>query len=60
MAARVRKEFLDGLLTATVAVAEITGKLPLDEMPDQTWKLICSINKRLLELSLIEANGHGG
>lgn len=47
---------LDGLLDALVAVGEITGPMPMDEVTDPMWELICQISARLAELAIIEAN----
>lgn len=46
---------LNGLLAALVAVAEITGPMPMDGMTNQTWQMICKISARLAELAAIEA-----
>jgi hypothetical protein len=52
---RTNRQYLQGILAATVAVSEVTGKLPLNGMGDDTWKVICSINERLLALAAAEA-----
>jgi hypothetical protein len=41
------KQHLDGLLSAMVQVASVTGKQPLEGMSDREWKLICEINEKL-------------
>lgn len=46
---------LDGLLSAAVAVAEITGPIPLDGMSEREFTLIGKINARLIDLCREEA-----
>ena len=47
--------YLNGLFAATIAVAEIIRQVPLEGMSDETWKLIGSIERRLLELVSAES-----
>ena len=49
------RRYLDGLLAASVAVAEIIGPMKLGEMTDQTWEVINKIQGRLLFLAAAEA-----
>lgn len=44
------RQYLDGIMEATIAVAEITGKQTMDGMSDREWELIGRINLRLIEL----------
>lgn len=47
--------YLQGLLAATVAVAEVTGRIKIADMTDQTWTLVNEIHKALMALSAAEA-----
>jgi hypothetical protein len=49
------REFLQGLLTASAAVAEVTSDILMKDMQEQTWQIINKINLRLLELATTEA-----
>jgi tellurite resistance protein len=49
------RQFLDGLIAASVAVAEETQDMKLADMQQQTWETICKIQARLLRLAAAEA-----
>lgn len=51
-----KRDYLQGLLAGTVAVAEVTGKIKIADMTDQTWKVVNEINERLLALASAEAD----
>lgn len=54
MAKRTRG-YLDGVMAACVAVAEITGKQPMDGMSNREWELISKINAKLIEMAKVAA-----
>jgi uncharacterized protein YaaR (DUF327 family) len=51
-----KRDYLQGILVATVAVAEVTGKIKIGDMTDQTWRVINEINEKLLSLAASEAD----
>jgi tellurite resistance protein len=53
------RQFLQGLIAAKVALAEVHGELEVKEMSDQTWILTCKLNKRLNELIKAEVEKLG-
>lgn len=46
---------LDGLLSAMIVVAEVTGPMKIGDLTDQAWKAICEINSRLSRMAADEA-----
>ncbi len=46
------RQFVEGVLAAQVAVAEVTSALPIGGMSQDTWNVICKINLRLCEIAL--------
>jgi hypothetical protein len=51
MTSKKNRGYLDGLMAATIAVAEITGKQPVDGMSDREWELIGKISLKLIEMT---------
>ena len=49
------RRYLEGLLAANVAVAQIVGKLKMGEIQQQTWDITNEIQARLLEMAATEA-----
>ena len=52
---RINRQRLDGILSAMIVVAKVTGKQPMKGMTDREWKLICHINRDLAKLAADEA-----
>ena len=53
--ANSNRAYLQGLLAGTVAVAEVTGKIKIADMNDQTWRIVNAIHERLLAMAAAEA-----
>lgn len=49
------RRYLEGLLAANVAVAQIVGKLKMGDIQQQTWDITNEIQLRLLEMAAAEA-----
>lgn len=49
------RRYLEGLLAANIAVAQIVGKLKMDDIQQQTWDITNEIQARLLEMAATEA-----
>jgi hypothetical protein len=45
------QQYLDGVMTAAVAIAKITGEQPIEGMSDREWELIGKINLRIIEMA---------
>lgn len=51
---RKRPTYIDGVLAAQVALAEIVGPMKMADMDQPTWDLICKLNVRFCEMALDE------
>lgn len=47
--------YLQGLLAANIAVAEVTGKIKISDITDQTWTIVNEIQEKLLAAAAAEA-----
>lgn len=54
--AKKRKTYLDGLLDAMIAIAEVTGPIKLSDMQPQTWQVLTEFNIRLTKMAADEAD----